>query len=238
MQSINDGVADAVKNENVSLLWGRDHYFEEISGLRFKVHAFAFFQTNSAGAEVLYEKVCEANFSQPAVNTETKGFGRKMRSSFLAHEKVKSYAGNGKTVYDLYCGTGTISQIVSPLFEKVIGIEIVEDAIISAKDNAKLNKITNCEFYAGDVMDILKQIKSPPEVVIVDPPRDGLHPKALLQIISLNTPKLVYVACKPKSLVRDLDLLTKQGYKLKKIVAVDMFPKTPHVECVAELKRV
>ncbi|MCL2839336.1 MAG: 23S rRNA (uracil(1939)-C(5))-methyltransferase RlmD [Defluviitaleaceae bacterium] len=209
LHSINDGVADAVKNENVKCLWGQDFYHEEICGLRFKVAAHAFFQTNSAGAEVLYDV-------------------------------VKDYVGtDGKVAYDLYCGTGTITQVLSPLFKKVIGIELVEDAIHSAKDNAKLNNITNCEFYAGDVMDVLKNLPAldKPDVVVVDPPRDGLHPKALPQISALAAPELIYVACKPKSLARDLILLTEAGYTLIKIDAVDMFPRTPHVEAVALLRQ-
>ena len=202
LHSVNDGVADAVKNENVSLLWGRDYFYEKINGLTFKVSAFAFFQTNSAGAGVLYEL-------------------------------VKEYAGAGDAAYDLYCGIGTIAQIISPLFKNVMGIEIVEDAILAAKQNAEKNGITNCEFHAGDVMAVLNAVENmSPEVVIVDPPRDGLHPKALPQIAALNAPKLVYVACKPKSLARDLVLLESLGYKPVKINAVDMFPRTPHVECV------
>ena len=208
LHSVNDGVADAVKNENVRLLWGRDYYYEKICNLKFKVSAFSFFQTNSAGAEVLYGIVKEFAASQ-----------------------------NNKLAYDLYCGTGTIAQIVSSNFEKVLGIELVEDAIKSAKDNTELNGIINCNFYAGDVQDVIGQFEHKPDVVVVDPPRDGLHPKALPQIIALNAPWLIYVACKPKSLARDLDLLTASGYKVEKIIGMDMFPRTPHVEAIALLHR-
>ena len=210
LHSTNDGVADAVKNENINLLWGRDYYFEEICSLRFKVAAHAFFQTNSAGAEVLYDI-------------------------------VKKYAKSNrprKTAYDLYCGTGTISQLLSPLFDKVIGIELVEGAVFSARDNAALNSITNCEFHAGDVKAVLTPgMLETPDVVIVDPPREGLHPKAVPLILSLNAPCIVYVACKPKSLARDLVLLEDAGYEPVKIHAVDMFPRTPHVEAIALLRR-
>jgi len=206
LHSVNDGVADVVKNENVHLLWGQDYYNEEICGLKFKVSAFSFFQTNSAGAEVLYGL-------------------------------VRDYAGgqSGKLAYDLYCGTGTIAQILSPDFNKVLGIELVEDAIKAAKDNAMFNGITNCSFYAGDVMDIVRQHSAIPDVVVVDPPRDGLHPKALPYIVALNAPRLVYVACKPKSLARDLELLETAGYKVEQIEGMDMFPRTLHVEAVALL---
>ncbi|MCL2285577.1 MAG: 23S rRNA (uracil(1939)-C(5))-methyltransferase RlmD [Firmicutes bacterium] len=208
LHSVNDGVADVVKNENVNLLYGRDYYNEEICGLKFKVSAFSFFQTNSAGAEVLYGL-------------------------------VRSYAASCHTrlAYDLYCGTGTIAQILSPYFDKILGVEIVEDAIKAAKDNAQLNGITNCSFYAGDVQDIIKQHPAAPDVVVVDPPRDGLHPKAMPQIVALNAPQLVYVACKPKSLARDLNLLVAAGYNVEKIEGMDMFPRTPHVETISLLRR-
>jgi len=206
LHSVNDGVADVVKNENVRLLWGQDYYYEKICGLKFKVSAFSFFQTNSAGAEVLYGLVSD-------------------------------YAGSqaGRVAYDLYCGTGTIAQILSPGYEKVLGIELVDDAIKSAKDNATLNGITNCNFYAGDVMELVKQHPAVPDVVVVDPPRDGLHPKALPHIVALNAPRLVYVACKPKSLARDLELLEAAGYKVEQIEGMDMFPRTLHTEAIALL---
>jgi len=204
----NDGVADVVKNENVTTIHGRDHYYEEICGLRFKVSVFSFFQTNSAGAEFLYNI-------------------------------VRNYAdcGENKLAYDLYCGTGTIAQILSPKFNQVLGIELVEDAIKAAIDNANLNGITNCSFYAGDVAKVIESHMASPDVVVVDPPRDGLHPKALPHITALNSQTLVYVACKPASLVRDMRLLAGAGYRPVKIEGVDLFPRTPHVEAVALLEK-
>ena len=207
MHSVNDGVADAVKNENTTLLYGRDYYMDEICGLKFKVSAFSFFQTNSAGAEVLYGL-------------------------------VQQYAASGELAYDLYCGTGTIAQIISPGFDRVLGLELVEDAISAATDNAQLNGIANCSFYAGDVLDTIRQHPATPDVVVLDPPRDGLHPKALPHILALNAPVIVYVSCKPASLARDLDLLAGAGYIAEKIEGVDMFPRTPHVEAIALLRRV
>jgi len=206
LHSINEGVADAVKSENTQLLWGRDYYNEELSGLKFKVSAFSFFQTNVAGAEELYSIVRDFATTTPA-----------------------------NLVYDLYCGTGTISQIISPQFKKVVGIELIEDAIKAARENAELNGIDNCEFYAGDVGSVLD--KDNPDVVIVDPPRDGLHPKALPQIVKLNAARLIYVACKPKSLARDIAILAESDYIPDKIVSIDMFPRTPHVECVCLMVR-
>ena len=214
LHSVNDGVADVVKNENVSVLWERDYYNEELCGLKFKVSAFSFFQTNSAGAQILYGLV--------------KDFA-------LAHDH-----GNQGLAYDLYCGTGTIAQILSPYFDNIVGIELVEDAIHAAKDNAELNGITNCSFFAGDVLQVVGGISEDnkqPHVVIVDPPRNGLHPKALPQILALNAPVIVYVACKPASLARDLDAFIADGYTLVEIQGMDMFPRTPHVECVALMSR-
>ena len=208
LHSINEGVADAVKSENTSLLWGRDYYNEELSGLKFKVSAFSFFQTNVAGAEELYSIVRDFATTTPA-----------------------------NLAYDLYCGTGTISQIISPLFKKVVGIELIEDAIKAAKENAELNNISNCEFYAGDVGAVLGTANANVDLVIVDPPRDGLHPKVLPQIAQLNASKLIYVACKPTSLARDITILGKSDYIPDKIVSVDMFPRTPHVECVCLMVR-
>lgn len=210
LHSTNDGVADVIKNENVNLLWGRDYYNEKLCGLDFKVSAFSFFQTNSAGAESLYDIV----------------------------RKYASIDSNtGTTAYDLYCGTGTIAQILSPSFEKVVGVELIEDAIKAAIDNAAGNGITNCDFFAGDVFDIIQKLNHRPDVVVVDPPRDGLHPKALPHIIALGADKLVYVACKPSSLARDLPILAAAGYVVEEIEGMDMFPRTQHVECVARLSK-
>jgi len=206
----NDGVADAVKNENITLLHGCDYYNEEICGLKFKVSMFSFFQTNSRGAEVLYKI-------------------------------VQNFAGTGKSALDLYCGTGTIAQIISPNFEQVMGVEIVEEAIQAAEENAFFNNISNCKFHAGDALFVLDAELSfstesaAADVIVVDPPRDGLHPKALEKIAAFaktSAPNIVYVACKPKSLARDMPVLIEAGYTPVKIEAVDMFPRTPHMECV------
>lgn len=206
----NDSVADAVINEHTELLYGQDHFEEELLGLQFSISPFSFFQTNSLGAEVLYE---------------------------TAREYVAD-AGNGKIVYDLYSGTGTIAQILAPVAKEVIGVEIIEEAVEAAKENAKRNRLGNCEFLAGDVLKVLDEIKQKPDFIVLDPPRDGIHPKALEKIISYGVEKMVYISCKPTSLARDLEVLLARGYEAERICCVDMFPQTVYVETVCLLTRI
>ena len=233
LHSIHDGVADVVKNENTRILWGRDYFYEKICGLKFTISAYSFFQTNSAGAEKLYDVVkCMVPYKSAGAEKlyDTVNPMTPYESDGLHGENSTNRA--GALAYDLYCGTGTIAQILSPYFDKVTGVELNPDAIISAKENAKLNGITNCEFYAGDVLEALGTVNQTPDITVVDPPRDGLHPKALAKLIALAPPRLIYVACKPASLVRDLAALTDAGYVPIHAVGVDMFPRTPHVELV------
>jgi tRNA/tmRNA/rRNA uracil-C5-methylase (TrmA/RlmC/RlmD family) len=143
-----------------------------------------------------------------------------------------------KVVFDLYSGTGTIAQIIAPVAKKVVGVEIVEEAVSAARENANHNGLTNCEFIAGDVLKVIDDITEKPDVIILDPPRDGIHPKALTKIIDFGVDRIVYISCKPTSLVRDLEVLQEKGYKLEKVCAVDMFPQTVHVECVVLLSKV
>lgn len=205
----NDSLADAVINEETRVLYGQDYFYEELLGLRFRISPFSFFQTNSLGAEVLYE---------------------------TAREYVAD-AGNGKTVYDLYSGTGTIAQILAPVAKKVIGVEIVEEAVEAAKENAELNNLHNCEFLAGDVLKVLDDIAEKPDFIVLDPPRDGIHPKALEKIIAYGVDKLVYISCKPTSLARDLEVLQARGYRAERICCVDMFPATANIETIVKLAR-
>ena len=205
----NDSVADAVINEGTRVLYGQDYFYEELLGLRFRISPFSFFQTNSLGAEVLYE---------------------------TAREYVAD-AGNGKTVYDLYSGTGTIAQILAPVAKKVIGVEIVEEAVEAAKENAALNGLQNCDFLAGDVLKTLDDIEEKPDFIVLDPPRDGIHPKALEKIISYGVEKMVYISCKPTSLARDLEVLQARGYMVKRVCCVDMFPATANIETVCLLSK-
>ena len=206
----NDSVADTIKNEGTDILSGQDFFYEELLGLKFKITPFSFFQTNSLGAEVLYQTARE--FIGDALDDEA-----------------------SQTVFDLYSGTGTISQILSPVAKKVIGVEIVEEAVVAARENAALNGLTNCKFIAGDVLKVIDTIEEKPDYIVLDPPRDGIHPKALEKIIRYNVPQMVYISCKPTSLARDLEVLQARGYKVKKVQCVDMFPSTGNVETVVKL---
>lgn len=202
----NNSLADIVKDEGTEILWGKDYFYEELLGLKFKITPFSFFQTNSLGAEVLYEK-------------------------------AREYIGdtNEKVVFDLYSGTGTIAQILAPVAKKVVGVEIVEEAVEAAKVNAKLNGLDNCTFWAGDVLKVIDELGEVPDLIMLDPPRDGVNPKALMKILNFGVDRLVYIACKPTSLARDLEMIQGRGYKVEKIACVDLFPNTVHVETVCLL---
>ena len=215
LHTFNDSLADAVINEKTELLYGQDYIEEELLGLRFKITPFSFFQTNSLGAEVLYSKAREYVLSG--------GFG--------------DVAGSKPVIYDLYTGTGTIAQMLSPVASKVIGVEIVAEAVEAAKKNAAQNGLTNCEFIADDVLKALDNIEIKPDFIVLDPPRDGIHPKALEKIIDYGVDRMVYISCKPTSLARDLVTLQERGYKVEKCCCVDMFPNTGHVETVVGLHR-
>ena len=208
----NDSVADTIKNEGTDILFGQDFFYEELLDLKFKITPFSFFQTNSLGAEVLYQTARE--FIGDALDDEA-----------------------SQTVFDLYSGTGTIAQILSPVAKKVIGVEIVEEAVVAARENAALNGLTNCEFIAGDVLKVIDTIEEKPDYIVLDPPRDGIHPKALEKIIRYNVPQMVYISCKPTSLARDLEVLQARGYKVKKVQCVDMFPATGNCETVVLLSK-
>ena len=184
----NDSVADVVKDEGTEVLYGQDYFYEELLGLKFKITPFSFFQTNSLGAEVLYET-------------------------------AREYIGdiNEKVIFDLYSGTGTIAQILAPVAKKVVGVEIVEEAVEAAKENAALNGLDNCTFWAGDVLKVIDELGEVPDLIMLDPPRDGVNPKALMKILNFGVDRLVYIACKPTSLARDLEMIQGRGYKVEKI---------------------
>ena len=209
----NDSVADVVQSDETVLLYGQDYFYEELLGLKFKISQFSFFQTNSLGAEVLYETARE----------------------FLGD--ISDDGRNDKTVFDLYSGTGTIAQLLAPVAGRVIGVEIVEEAVKAARENAKLNNLNNCEFIAGDVLKVIGDIKEKPDFIVLDPPRDGIHPKALQHIIDYQVDRIVYISCKPTSLARDLDIMIEQGYRMERVVAIDQFPGTGHVETVCLLSK-
>lgn len=207
LHTTTDSVADAIIDEGTELLYGKDFITENLLGLDFKITPFSFFQTNSRGAEVLYGKVRE----YAACFTEGE------------HKPV---------IYDLYSGTGTIGQILSPVAKKVYGIEIVEEAVAAAKQNAELNGLDNCEFIAGDVLKMLGEIPERPDYIVVDPPREGCTPKALERILSYGVESIIYVSCKPTSLARDLEAIQDAGYRVIKACCADMFPFTGGIETV------
>lgn len=202
----NNSFSDAVVPEKVNLLYGKDYITEDLLGLKFKISPFSFFQTNTKGAESLYSI-------------------------------VRDYIGESKdkVVFDLYCGTGTIGQITAANAKKVVGIELIEEAVEAAKENAKLNNLNNCEFLAGDVAEIIKTVKDKPDVIILDPPRSGVHPKALEYVIKFNAKEIIYVSCNPKTLVDNLKVLLESGYEVVESCVKDMFPNTPHAECCLKL---
>ncbi|WP_035288067.1 23S rRNA (uracil(1939)-C(5))-methyltransferase RlmD [Clostridium sp. KNHs214] len=208
VHTINDSLSDVVQADSMEILYGQDYIIEELLGLKFKISPFSFFQTNSKGAEKLYSI-------------------------------VKDFLGNAenKTVFDLYCGTGTIGQIVAPSANKVIGVELIEEAVEAAKENAKLNGLDNCQFIAGDVAKVIQDIKHKPDIIILDPPRPGVHPKAMEYVIKFNAPEIVYVSCNPKTLVNDLKVLEENGYVVERVRVKDMFAHTPHVETVVLIEK-
>ena len=208
IHTTSDDLADAVKPEGVELLYGKDFITETVLGLNFKISPYSFFQTNTLGSEVLYNTVIE-----------------------MAGDIDK------KTVFDLYSGTGTIAQIMSSAAKEVYGIEIVEEAVEAARENAKLNELDNCHFIAGDVLKKIDELRGKPDLIILDPPREGIHPKAIGKIIDFGAPEIVYVSCKPSSLVRDLQVMIEGGYVVKEVQCVDMFVHTNHVECIALIQK-
>lgn len=213
LRTKNDSVADVVRNDGTEILYGQDYFYEELLGLKFKISPFSFFQTNSLGAEVLYETA--------------RGFILSDNEDLLRE----------KTVYDLYSGTGTIAQMLAPVAKEVVGVEIIEEAVEAAKENAALNGLDNCKFLAGDVLKVLDTIEEKPDYIVLDPPRDGIHPKAIEKIINYGVDNMIYISCKPTSLARDLEIFLARGYDVKKICCVDMFPNTVHVETIAVLSR-
>lgn len=208
LHTINDGLADAVKDEGTEILYGQDYFYEELLGLKFKITPFSFFQTNSLGTELLYEKARE----------------------YIGDTK-------DKTVFDLYSGTGTIAQILAPVAKRVVGVEIVPEAVEAARENAELNGLNNCAFWAGDVLKIIDDLKEIPDLIILDPPREGVHPKALEKIIAFGADRLVYISCKPISLARDIAMFQEHGYKAERIACVDLFPSTYHIETICRFIR-
>ncbi len=208
LRTKNDSVADVVKDEGTEIIYGQSYFYEELLGLKFKITPFSFFQTNSLGAEILYDKARE----------------------YIGDTK-------DKVIFDLYSGTGTIAQILAPVAKKVTGVEIVEEAVEAAKENAALNGLDNCTFWAGDVLKVIDELGEVPDLIVLDPPRDGVHPKALEKITNFGVEKIVYIACKPTSLARDLGMLQGRGYRVERIGGIDLFPGTYHVETIVLIQK-
>lgn len=208
VHTINDNLADSVNCDSLNILWGNDYYMEEILGFKFKVSPFSFFQTNSEATEKLYSTVLD-------------------------------YMGGGyyENVFDLYCGTGTIGQIVSSRAENVVGIEIIEEAVVAANENVKINNLDNCQFIAGDVFEKLDELDKNPDLIVLDPPRAGVSKKALKKIITYHVKNIIYVSCNPKTLAENLVDLQEAGYQVERLKVFDNFPQTPHCEVIVRLER-
>jgi len=208
LHTFNDNLADFVHCEKLETIWGRDYYMETIMNLNFKVSAFSFFQTNVEAVEKLYSE---------------------------ALSLIDDF--DEKTVFDLYCGTGTITQTLALRCKKAIGIEIVPEAVKAAKENATLNHLGNCEFIAGDVFEVLDAVTEKPDIIVLDPPRIGIHPKALPKIMAYGVKQILYISCNPKTLAMNLAEMQEYGYQVKTLKAYDNFPMTKHCECIVELYR-
>ena len=208
---INGKANDTLYDQDIKLYKGRDYILEEMEGLKFSINAKSFYQTNSDQAYELYKI-------------------------------TRDFAGltGNEVVYDLYTGTGTIAQFVSKKAKKVIGVEAVPEAIIDANENAKRNNITNCEFYVGDMKNVFNDDfiaqHGQPDVIITDPPRDGMHKDVVEQLLKIGADKIVYVSCNSATQARDLALMDEM-YKVTRVRPVDMFPQTHHVENVVLLEK-
>lgn len=203
-------VSDAIIPNEIKILYGRDFYYEKFarSGMKYKVPLFGFFQTNHLMVEGLYETIAE-------------------------------FCGNldGKLVFDLYCGAGTIGLYLAKTAKnaEIVGVEIVENAILAARENATLNGDFSVDFIVGDVKNIVKDLTQKPDIIILDPPREGIVPKAIPHILAFGAKKIIYVSCKPTSLAANLPTFLDGGYEVAKIRCVDMFPRTANVEVIVEL---
>ncbi len=217
LHTINNDIGDNAQSRlgHEDLLYGSNVIEEDLLGLNFEISMQSFFQTNPKCAELLYQKTIDYA---------------------LENESIKD-----GVVMDLFCGTGTIGQLIaSKTSAKVIGVDIVEDAIENAKENAKKNKVKNIDFFAADVNKFLleyPEYKNKINTIILDPPRAGISGKALKRVVELNAPHIVYVSCNPGTQARDIDILSQAGYQLQKLSLVDQFPHTSHVEAIAKFEK-
>ncbi|MFP4370651.1 MAG: 23S rRNA (uracil(1939)-C(5))-methyltransferase RlmD [Halanaerobium sp.] len=209
IQTINDDFSDQVSCDEMKIYHGRNYFYDQLLDNQFKIDSLSFFQTNTKGAELLYSEA----------------------------EKYISSA-EDKVVYDLYCGAGTISQSIAADAAKIYGIEIDQEAAERAAENARLNNVQNTEYIAGDVLEKINEIDQSPDLLVIDPPRPGINPKALTKIAAAEANEILYISCNPKSLARDLKELENHNYKLQKFKAVDMFPHTKHIEVITLLTKI
>lgn len=209
LHTTNDSLSDAIVPEKVDIYFGRDYIYEELLGLKFKVSVFSFFQTNTESAKVLYS----------------------MGENMLGDLK-------DKVLLDLYSGTGTITQILGRNAKRAIGVEIVEEAVESARKNVKLNNLENIEFICGDVFQVVKDLDVKPDVIVLDPPREGINPRAIENIINFSPEEFLYISCNPVTFVRDVQEFLKRGYKIVEIKGLDQFPRTNHVETIALIQKI
>ncbi|MCI7686432.1 MAG: 23S rRNA (uracil(1939)-C(5))-methyltransferase RlmD [Clostridiales bacterium] len=208
LHTTNDRVADAVIDEGTKILFGRDYYNEEILGLKFKVSIFSFFQTNIPAIERLYSDALDL---MPDIDS--------------------------KNVFDLYCGTGTITQLMASRARHVTGIEIVQDSVDSALANTEINGIENCDFICGDVLKVIGQVEEKPDMIVVDPPRAGMHDKVVDILSGYGIPQLMYISCNPKTMCINLQRFKSNGYEPVFIKSYDNFPGTKHVETVVLMSK-
>lgn len=208
LHTVNDQVSDAVICDRCSILYGKDNIIEELFDLTFEISAFSFFQPNVFGIKNLYQRVFELAENLPQ-----------------------------KEVLDLYSGTGTISQIMALQAKHVTGIELVEEAVEKARKNAEKNDKKNITFIAGDVLYECDRLEIKPDLIILDPPRGGIHPKALPKIIEYGANEIIYISCNPKSMVEDLKKAKEAGYQVESIDVFDQFTRTPHMEAVVLLSK-
>lgn len=206
LHTINDSYSDAVICDKLIVLDGEEYFSEVLLDTQFKISPFSFFQTNTSAAEVLYQKVI----------------------NLLIDAKEK-------TLFDLYSGTGTIGILSASKVKEVIGIEIIEEAVEMANANAKHNGINNVKYIAGDVKDTVSNLDQKPDIIILDPPRSGMHPKAIDDVLSFDSKEIIYVSCNPKALATELSKFKAANYQVATVLGVDQFPNTPHCECIVHL---
>lgn len=206
VHTYNNSLSDAIVPEEVKVVYGRDYIYEELLGLKFKVSCFSFFQTNTDSAKVLYS---------------------------LGRDMIKNL--DNKVLLDLYSGTGTITQIFGQYAAKALGIEIVKDAVDSAVENTELNGLSNVSFICDDVFNAVKDLKYNPDIIVLDPPRDGINPRAINNIIDFGPEEFLYISCNPQTFVRDIKVFMERGYKIDNLKALDQFPRTNHCEMICHL---